>query len=176
MNYITGGHIILFQSLLFFKKLVKAPTRAFIVFNYCSCVRFKLAINELVSLHCSSMPALNISFSSSFFTSSLALFLLIFLWVLFTFFCLRLQRSPLHCVVTQQHQHQSWNQHEQCDGMSYAISATEYFVDLLVEDGLFSISPTLVPDPNFRSLVTVYPVLHCLLAFVVSFLSTTFGA
>lgn len=49
MNYITGGHIILFQSLLFFKKLVKAPTRAFIVFNYCSCVRFKLAINELVS-------------------------------------------------------------------------------------------------------------------------------
>ena len=88
MNYITGDHMMLFQLLLFFKKLVKAPTRAFIVFNCCSCTRLKLAINELISLRCSSIPqnaALNISFSSSFFTSSLALFLLIFLWVLFTF-------------------------------------------------------------------------------------------
>ena len=90
MNYITGDHIMLFQLLLFFKKLVKAPTRAFIVFNCCSCTRLKLAINELISLRYSSMPenaALNISFSSSYL---LLLFLLIFLWVLFTF----LQSSP----------------------------------------------------------------------------------
>ena len=47
----------------------------------------------------------------------------------------------------------------------------------LSTSSISSISPSLVPVPNFRSLVTVvYPVLHCLLAFVASFLSTTFGA
>lgn len=79
---------MLFQLLLFFKNLLKVPTREFIVFNCCSCTRLKLAINELISLRCSSTPenaALNISFSSSLFYSSLALFLFIFLWVLFNF-------------------------------------------------------------------------------------------
>lgn len=65
---------MLFQLLLFFKNLLKVPTREFIVFNCCSCTRLKLAINELISLRCSSTPenaALNISFSSSLFYSSL---------------------------------------------------------------------------------------------------------
>lgn len=47
---------MLFQLLLFFKKLFKAPTREFIVFNCCSCTRLKFAVNELISLRCSSMP------------------------------------------------------------------------------------------------------------------------
>ena len=55
-------------------------------------------------------------------------------------------------------------------------SSTEYFINLLGEDGLFSISSTLVPVPIFRSLVPVYPVLHCLLAFVASFLVPHFSA
>ena len=58
----------------------------------------------------------------------------------------------------------------------HAISATEYFVDLLVEDGLSSISSALVPVPIFRSLVTVYPVLRFLLTFIASFPCTTFSA
>lgn len=74
---------MLFQLLLFFKNLLKVPTREFIVFNCCSCTRLKLAINELISLRCSSTPenaALNISFSSSLFYSFLAVFLLTFIF------------------------------------------------------------------------------------------------
>lgn len=165
------------------QKLIKAPTREFIVFNCCSCTRLKLAINELFSLRCSSMPenaAFNISFSSS--PGAFLLLLLLsscsFSFGFFSIFCcLRLQRSPLHCLLPQRHQYTRLlgaclSNVTEC----HAISATEYFVDLLIKDGLFSISPALVPVPILRCLVTVYPVLHFLLAFVASFLGTAFGA
>ena len=129
---------MLFQLLLFFKKLFKAPTREFIVFNCCSCTRLKFAVNELISLRCSSMPendALNGLLLVAFARSSLlALFLLIFLWVLFNFCCLRLQRSLLHCLLPQRHQYQSWSLLEQLgQPLALLVRGDSHVLDWLAE-------------------------------------------
>lgn len=143
------------------------------MFNCCSCTQLKLAINELMSLHCSSMPALNISFSSSFL---LLLLLSSCSFSLGSFFAAFVFSDLLFIVCF----HNSINTRTGTSLSNvtecHVNSSTEYFINLLGEDGLFSISSTLVPVPIFRSLVPVYPVLHCLLAFVASFLVPHFSA
>lgn len=128
---------MLFQLLLFFKNLLKVPTREFIVFNCCSCTRSKIGHKWThffaLFFHawkcCFKYFLLLVAFLFFF-----ALFLFIFLWVLFNFLLLRLQRFPLHCLLPQRHQYQSWSLLEQRgESLALLVQGDSHVLDWLAE-------------------------------------------